>query len=206
MGRKVCSIICGAPNGKITAEDIEGLVIAADRGLEYALSAGITPDIVVGDFDSSHINAPEGIECIRVSPIKDDTDAQLAADTAIERGCDELRFFCALGGRLDHTVANIQMMYGLMLRGVKSTLYGAGEKAYLLSNGSAEVPRFKGYLSVFSYGEHIVVSEAGTKYPLDHYTITNSFPLGVSNEVAEETAVVTVHEGTALIIEHIGME
>lgn len=206
MGRKICSVICGAPNGKLRAEDVEGLVIAADRGLEYALAAGITPDMIVGDFDSARIEAPAGIECIRVSPIKDDTDAQLAADTAIERGCDELRFFCALGGRLDHTFANIQMMYGLMRRGVKSALYGCGEKAYLVSAGSAEVPRFGGYLSVFSYGESITVSESGVKYPLDRHIITNSFPLGVSNEVVDEKAVVTVHEGTALIIEHIGME
>lgn len=206
MDGRICSIICGAPDGRVDAREVRGLVIAADRGLEYALAAGITPDIVVGDFDSSRVEATAGTECVRVSPIKDDTDAQLAADIAAERGCSELHFFCALGGRLDHTIANIQMIYGLMQRGIKAVLHGAGEKAFLLSGGEAEIERYEGYLSVFSYGEKTVVSEAGVKYPLERHTITNSFPLGVSNEITAGTARITVHEGTALIVEHIGME
>lgn len=206
MSTRTGSIICGAPDGTIPAGETAGLVIAADRGLEHALSAGITPDIAVGDFDSARVAVPEGVECIRVSPIKDDTDALLAAETAIERGCDELRFFCALGGRLDHTVANIQMLSGLMRRGVKAALYGAGEKVYLLHGGSVEIARFEGYLSVFAFGGSAVVSEAGVKYPLDRHRLTEDFPLGVSNEVTSEKAVVTVHEGTALIIEHYGKE
>lgn len=206
MSGKICSIICGAPDGEIPSGEVAGLVIAADRGLEYALSAGITPDIAVGDFDSARVSVPVGVECIRVSPIKDDTDAELAAETAIARGCGELRFFCALGGRLDHTVANIQMLFGLMKRGIKAALYGGGEKAYLLSGESAEVPKYDGYLSVFAYSGSAVVSEAGVKYPLDRHTLCDSFPLGVSNEVAAEKAVITVHEGTALIIEHYGKD
>ncbi len=197
----ICSIICGAPCAELDKSLIEGLVIAADRGLDHALRAGITPDIAVGDFDSAESAVPAGVECIRVSPIKDDTDAMLAADTAIERGCGELRFFCALGGRLDHTIANIQMLHDLLERGVRAELYGAGERVYLLRGGAAEIARYDGYVSVFSYGESAVVSEAGVKYPLDRHRLTNSFPLGVSNEITAPTARITVHEGTALIIE-----
>ncbi len=197
----ICSIICGAPSAGISKSLIEGLVIAADRGLDYALKAGIIPDIVVGDFDSAESPVPNGVECIRVSPIKDDTDAMLAAETAMERGCDELRFFCALGGRLDHTAANIQMLYALLERGIRAELYGIKERVYLLRGAAADIPRYDGYLSVFSYGDSAVVSESGVKYPLDRHRLTNSFPLGVSNEITAPTARITAHEGTALIME-----
>lgn len=199
--KKICSIICGAPCAWLDTSLIEGLVIAADKGLDYAIAAGITPDIAVGDFDSAKNPVPSGVECVRVSPIKDDTDTVLAANTAIERGCDELRFFCALGGRLDHTFANIQMLYDLLNRGVRGKLYGDKECAYLLHGETAEIPRYEGYLSVFSFGESAVVSESGVKYPIDRYLMKNSFPLGVSNEITAPAARITAHEGTVLIIE-----
>lgn len=198
---KICSIICGAPCAGLDTNLIEGLVIAADRGLDYALAAGITPDIAVGDFDSADSPVPSGVERIEVSPIKDDTDTVLAANTAIERGCDELRFFCALGGRLDHTFANIQMLYDLLNRGIRGKLYGDKECAFLLRNETAEIPRHRKYLSVFSFGESAVVSESGVKYPLDRHRLTNSFPLGVSNEITAPAAAITAHEGTVLIME-----
>ena len=109
MGSKICSIICGAPCS-FDRERVSGYVIAADSGLDRCLSAGITPDLVVGDFDSAKSDVPSGIESVRVKPEKDDTDTVLAANIAIERGYNELRFFCAVGGRISHTLANIQML------------------------------------------------------------------------------------------------
>ncbi len=197
--KSVATIICGAPDGYIDLTQVEGLVIAADHGLDHALAAGIAPDIAVGDFDSAHSAVPDGIEVIRVSPIKDDTDAMLAADTAIERGCTHLKFLCALGGRLDHTIAAIQMLKCLENRGVSARLYGGNESAYLLSSDSVEIPYFSGYVSVFAWGGSAEVSLSGMKYPLERYTLTDSFPLGVSNEISADIARITVHSGTVLI-------
>ena len=202
-GNKVCSIICGAPDGSIDKSLTEGLVICADKGLDHAIAAGITPDIVVGDFDSSCTAVPEGMECIRVSPIKDDTDAVLAAETAIEHGCNELRFFCAVGGRFDHTFANVQMLEYLHKKGVSAVLYGGSESIRLLHSGEkAELARFGGFVSVFALTESAVISETGMKYPLDKHRIERSFPLGVSNEISEETGVISVHEGTIILTEY----
>ncbi len=198
----IATIICGSPEGELPAGLAEGLIIAADHGLDHCLAAGIVPHIAVGDFDSAAADIPEMTECIRVSPIKDDTDAFLAAETAIQRGCTELRFLCALGGRLDHSFANLQMLEALHLRGISARLYGSSECAYLLHEGDkAEIKRTKGYVSVFSYGEEAVVSLSGMKYPLQRHRLTNSFPLGVSNEVSADIAHIEVHSGTALIIE-----
>ena len=202
-GNKICSIICGAPDGAFDKGLVEGLVICADSGLDHALSAGIKPDIVVGDFDSCTVQLPKNAECIRVSPIKDDTDTILAADTAMERGCTELRFFCAVGGRFDHTFANVQMLRYLRKKGANGTLYGKAEKLYLLSEGEyADIPKFGGFVSVFALSDTAEVSETGMKYPLSHHLLKSCFPLGVSNEVAADIGRIEVHGGTVLICEY----
>lgn len=200
-GSKICSIICGAPCNLLPKELVKGYVIAADSGLDAALGAGITPDLVVGDFDSAKSEVPNGTMIIRVSPVKDDTDTALAVNTAIERGFTELRLFRALGGRFDHTVANIQTLYALKEHGIRAALFGDRELAYFLRNETRTIPKFDGFLSVFAYEEDTTVSERGVKYPLSHHTLTRNYPLGVSNEITENAAVIEVHSGTALIIE-----
>ncbi|MDE7229867.1 MAG: thiamine diphosphokinase [Oscillospiraceae bacterium] len=196
----VCSIICGAPCGALLKEHVEGYVIAADRGLDYCLAAGITPDLAVGDFDSAYSVFPEGVECIRVSPIKDDTDAALAADLAVQRGYRDIRFFCALGGRLDHTLGNIQLLYHLKKNGICGRLISEDTEVFFLIGESAVIPKNDGFLSVFSYEGSVRISISGVKYPLDKHVITNDVTLGVSNEIIEDRAVITVHEGAALIV------
>ena len=195
-----CSIICGAPCNGLIGERVEGFVIAADRGLDYCLQAGITPDLIVGDFDSAESKIPEGVECVRVSPIKDDTDGALAADIAVERGYREIDFFCALGGRLDHTIGNIQLLYHLKKNGIRARLISEDTEVFFLLNESARVPQNDGYLSIFSYEENVELSISGVKYPLDKHILTNDVTLGVSNEITEDKAVITAHKGAALIV------
>ena len=198
--KSICSVICGAPCSSFPKELVQGYVIAADRGLDYCLAAGITPDLAVGDFDSAHRDVPENIECVRVSPIKDDTDAALAADIAAERGYREIRFICALGGRLDHTLGNIQLLYNLKKRGIRGSLISEDTEVFFLMNESGRIPKNDGYMSVFSYGDSAEISISGVKYPLDKATLTNDVTLGVSNEITEEYAGITVHKGAALIV------
>lgn len=199
--KKICSIICGASAG-IIPEKPEGLIICADRGLDHALAAGIIPDIAVGDFDSAESTPPTGTKVIRAEPEKDDTDTILACETAIEAGCNEIRLYCALGGRTDHTIANIQTLELLRKRGVDAVIIGDGERIYLVHEREAVIPKFRGYVSVFSYGETCIVSEYGMKYGLVRYRLDNAYPLGVSNEVADDAGRIIVHGGTALVIEH----
>lgn len=199
---KICSIICGSPDGSIDRSQVEGLVICADSGLHHAIAAGIAPDIVVGDFDSCTADIPESAEVIRVSPIKDDTDTILAADTAIQHGCKELRFFCALGGRFDHAFANVQTLEYLHQKGVNATLYGSGEKLRLLHQGdSVKIGKFDGFVSLFAFTETSTVTEYGMKYPLVRYRLDRAYPLGISNEVAEAEAEVIVHSGAVILYE-----
>lgn len=196
---KICSIICGAPCG-LVKEHISGFVIAADSGLDRCVSVGITPDIVVGDFDSTRSSVPSGVEIIGVQPEKDDTDTILAARTAVERGYNELRFFCAFGGRISHSLANIQMLRALKRQNIRGALFGESSVMFLLREQSLRLPRFDGYLSVFALSETATVSESGVKYPLDCHELSNDFPLGVSNEIVADFAELTVHSGLCAVV------
>lgn len=195
-----CTIICGAPCAKLDKTLVKGFVIAADKGLDYALAAGIIPDVCVGDFDSAKSAVPSGAECIKACPEKDETDTILAANIAVERGFTKLRFLCAAGGRLGHTLANIQTLYGLKLRGISAELFGENERVEILLDETVKIPRFDGYLSVFAYGNTAQISERGVKYQVENHVFTNNFPLGVSNEITEEYAEITV-KGCAVIVE-----
>ncbi len=198
-----CTIICGAPCAALDKNLISGFVIAADKGLDYALKAGIVPHLCVGDFDSAGCTVPENIDCIRAVPEKDDTDAILAANIAVERGFKQLRFLCALGGRLGHTLANIQMLYGLKKRGIDAEMYGEHERVELMLNETKKFARFNGYLSVFAYENTAEITERGVKYQTENRVFTSDYPLGVSNEITEEFAEITV-KGCAVIVEEYG--
>lgn len=197
--RKICSIVCGG-EGAVITDYAEGFVIAADSGFDRCISAGIRPDLIIGDFDSVKAALPNGIEVIKALPEKDDTDTALAAKIAEERGFDELRFFCAFGGRISHSIANLQTLAALNRKGLRAVMFGGRCAVFMLSGRSAEIPRFSGYLSVFSFSGECEISESGVKYPLLRHRLTDTFPLGVSNEITESRAVITVHSGTAAVV------
>ena len=196
---KICSVICGAPC-EVDKRFVSGFVIAADSGLDRCKAAGIAPDLAVGDFDSAKTDVPDGVERVTVPSEKDITDAWLAARIALERGYTELRFFCALGGRISHSLANIQMLRDLKRQGAVGVLFGERCAVFLLERNSVRIPRFEGYLSLFTLDETAVVSESGVKYPLDRHTLTNTFPLGVSNEITAEVAEITVYSGLCVVV------
>ena len=177
------------------------LVIAADGGYRLAAEVFGTPDLLVGDFDS--IDAlPADVPIIRHPAEKDDTDLALAAEEAIARGATELYIYSALGGRLDHTVANLQLLASLAARGIRATLFGAdGTAVTALFAGQCATfsPRF-GIFSAFAFGggaEGVTLS--GLKYPLEGACLMPERPLGVSNEFVGNAASVQLSKGTLLL-------
>lgn len=196
---RICSVICGAPCG-LDKGFVTGFLIAADSGIDRCKEAGIVPDMAVGDFDSALSEIPNDVEVVRVPSEKDDTDTYLAAHIAEERGFEEIRFFCALGGRLSHTLANIQLLRELKRKGIRAALFGENCVMFLLKEQSVRIPRFNGYLSLFALDSSAAVSESGVKYSLERHTLTNEFPLGVSNEITAEQAEITVHSGLCAIV------
>lgn len=200
--RKVCSIICGAPCD-LDKKLVSGYVIAVDSGYDRCVKAMVKPNLLVGDFDSVNLTLPDGIERIQAPAEKDETDSFLAASEAVKRGYNELRFFCALGGRLSHSLANIQIMRDFINKGVICKLFGDFTEVFPLQNGTESIAKFKGYLSVFSLDEKSVVSISGAKYPLSQHELTADNPLGISNEITADFAEITVHSGCCAIVTEV---
>ena len=197
-----CVIISGGEYSPFPPPEAGEFVIACDRGYTYALREGRRPDLVVGDFDSCRETVAEGIPVLRFKKEKDDTDTMLAVRWALERGFGELLLLCALGGRLDHCLANLQCAAFAAERGARVSLLSDDTRIYLLHSGSMELERAEGFsLSVLTHSERCVgVTLRGVKYPLEGATLTSAFPLGVSNAWSGDRATVSVDSGTLMVV------
>ena len=196
-----CIIFCAAGFDRpVQPIDETDLVIAADGGLAHTQSLGITPDIILGDFDSLGYT-PQGANVFPVE--KDDTDAMLAVRRGLAQGCRQFILYGSLDGpRLDHTVANFQTLQFLADNGAAGVLVGENTLVTLLKNGSISFPEgCSGTLSVFCHGpEAHGVTLEGLYYPLEKGTLTPGFPLGASNHFTGAPARITVEEGSLLIL------
>ena len=176
-------------------------VIAADQGYLHLREKEIVPDLVLGDFDSLGF-VPDVPELLRYPVEKDDSDMMLALREGLRRGIRSFLLYGGIGGRLDHTIANIQSLGFLQGEGANGLLYGGGTAVALLKNGCMRFPAYaKGTISVFSFGEKAVgVSETGLYYKADHVEITNAFPIGLSNSFVGSESAVSVERGSLLIV------
>ncbi len=199
---KTCYIIAAGECEKIEIEQSdENLIICADAGYLYAVKNNIKPDLIVGDFDS--LGTVPQLENVIVHPSqKDETDTFLALSCGIERGYKNFVIYGALGGRLDHTFANLQTLKYLCERDIGCTLVSKNETVTAIKNSSLFFPKGDtGTVSVFSLSENSFgVCERGFKYSLEDAVLTSSFPLGVSNELTGEGAELSVKNGVLLIV------
>lgn len=192
---------CSYARQLITADDY---VIAADRGYERCVAMNRKPDMLLGDFDSYEGQLPEDCPVFTYPVEKDDTDTMLAIKEALKRGFKELLLLGMCGGRLDHSIANIQSLVYATKRGVKASIADEDVFITVLSDGqTAVIPYREGFvLSVFSYSERCKgVTLRDLYYSLEDGELDNGFPLGVSNHfLPGKDGVISVKEGTLLII------
>ena len=113
---------------KIMADDY---VIAADGGYDHLVKDGIVPDLLIGDMDS--INKEVNISNCKKLPVKkDDTDMIAAIKEGLQKRYTQFEIYGALGGRLDHTIANIQTLFFLKKNNASGIIYGKEESIELL--------------------------------------------------------------------------
>lgn len=175
-------------------------VIAADKGLDNLKKIGIKPDVIIGDFDSLGF-VPSGENIKRLPIEKDDTDVGFAVNYAFELGYKEFVIYGAIGGLLDHTVANLQLSAYISSKGGKSVFVGENVFVTSITNDTLKISNGKGRLSVFALSDKAEgVFLSGLKYPLENAVIENTFPIGVSNEFTDKSAKITVKNGTLLIV------
>lgn len=177
------------------------LLIAADGGYEWLMDMGLSPDLLIGDFDSLS-QVPEGPNILRLPKEKDDTDTMAAVRLAMERGYERFHIYGGTGGRFDHTMANIQLLTWLAHRGCENRLYGPDWVAAAVTDGTLSFPaNAQGHVSVFCQGDRAEgVCLEGLKYPLTNATLTCEFALGVSNEFTGGPSSITVEKGTLLVL------
>ncbi len=197
-----CLIISGgdyAPLGDDTPAP--GLIIACDKGYLYADRLNIRPDLIIGDFDSAPVPCGD-IPVMRVPCRKDDTDTMLAVKFALNKGYRDLTIACAFGGRLDHTLANLQAGAFAAERGGRARLAGSDTEAFISGSGSISLRRRPGWsLSLFSLSDQCTgVSISGTNYDCGNISLTNRFPLGISNSWRDDEAVISLNSGIILIV------
>ena len=194
-------IILGAGdyyNGEIRINEND-FVIAADGGYNAAIENKIVPDLFVGDFDScnSEVDVREKL----VLPVeKNDTDTLAAMKVALERGFTEFHIYGGTGGRIDHTLANIQSLIFLSKNGAIGFLHAQNQLITSITNSVLEIaPLPSGYVSVFADGVAKGVTEVGMKYPLENAELTSDFPLGTSNELCGKPVLISVQRGTLIV-------
>lgn len=193
-------------------EDFDTL-IAVDGGLSHCGRLSLEPDVIVGDFDSLEETLLEAVceiekrcpeKVLRLKPEKDDTDMLVALKWGLARGCSVFEIYGGMGGRLDHTLANIQCLLYLKNQGAEGYLMG-NKDCILTLTGESKCfqPSMEGYLSLFSLEKESIVSIANMKYPLSSYAVTNDYPIGISNEfLPGKSGCVTVHAGAVAVLLH----
>ncbi|WEV46181.1 thiamine diphosphokinase [Bifidobacterium sp. ESL0690] len=192
------------------ADELPGdaFVVAADGGLDHARTLGLRPNLVIGDFDSTQTQIPQGVETIQLPPEHDDPDMLSALKAAWSRGYRDFRIYGGLGGRIDHTIANIQMLALLAHNGGHGMLFGEHTVVTAICNGSLSFASdalkddaANRMVSVFSHADTSYgVSETGLKYELDNGTMRSDTVLGVSNELLDERpASISVSDGTLIV-------
>ena len=178
------------------------LVIAADGGFAALEGLGRSPDLVVGDFDSLG-HRPDHPHVVALPVEKDDTDMHSAIRLGWERGYRAFRLYGGTGGRIDHTLANIQSLAWLASQRGRGWLVGPDWTATVLSDGGAltlEAGR-RGTVSVFCLGDRAEgVDIQGLKYGLSDGVLTADYPLGVSNSFLGGESRVSVRRGKLLVL------
>lgn len=183
-------------------ENPEPVVLCADGGARYAQALGLTPDVVVADFDSSS-QPPVCRELIRLTPEKDDTDTQHCAAVALERGCRDIMLACATGGRLDHLLANLLLCETVWEKGGRLTILDAQNTVFLHAGGLMQFRREQArkYISIIPLDYRLDgVTLRGVKYPVEHGQLARDQLISVSNEAADEVFSIEIEKGRALVI------
>ncbi len=199
---RICQIVGAGDFTPVVFTRYDGaLLIAADRGYLALTENGYTPDLLVGDFDSLGF-VPDFPYIVRHPAEKDDTDMELAAQQGLAAGCDTFLLYGALGGRLDHSLANFQLLSRLSKTGCRAFIAGDGQSAGAVTDGTLSfLDNATGTISVFALGERAEgVTLLGLKYPLTDATLCCDDPVGVSNEFTGIASSVTVKHGTLTVL------
>ena len=195
-------------------------VFAVDKGLEAVDKLEITPDVIIGDFDSVKRSildkynekiASKSIDTVKIEhpTMKDDSDTELAVKNAIDSGAKKITIIGATGSRMDHVLANLSLLIKMSEAGIEGDIVDETNRIRLLSSRSGrneivieKENQFGKYVSLIPIEKAVYhVTMEGMLYPLYDSTLMWGNSLTISNEINEKTARIRVGDGTVLLIE-----
>lgn len=183
-------------------------IIASDKGLEMLDKCNIKPNYIIGDFDSLNEKVlnkyidDETVKIIKLNPEKDYTDTHMALKLAIELKSTDITIIGAIGSRLDHTLANINILKEALEKKVACRILNENNNITLIDkNTTIKKEEEYPYISLIPLTTKVTgVTLNGFKYPLDNATMKIGKSIGVSNEQIEDNATIKLEEGILIII------
>ncbi len=194
------------PARLLSVLDGADLIIAADGGANWLMSQGKLPHVLIGDMDSIKPEIMRALEeglcrLVRHAPDKDETDTELALLEALALGATRITILGGLGGRIDHTLANILLLTMPQLARVAVAIYDG--HSYLSVTRDKVVIRgaVGDVVSLIPLGGDVegIVTD-GLRYPLRNETLLFGPARGVSNVLLAPVARVTLRKGILLIV------
>ncbi len=185
-------------------------VIGVDRGLQFLYRNRVMPTHIVGDFDSVEAELVEyyvketQVPIRKFRPEKDASDTEIALHLAIELGAEKVWILGGTGTRLDHVMANIQILKIAHEHGVKAYLQDTNNRISLAEKEIklCKEESFGDYFSIFPFGGVVDdISIEGAKYPLSHYRLCPNSSMCVSNEIKETQVKITFPTGMIVLME-----
>ncbi len=189
---------------------VDALVVAADSGLGHIYALGLAPDVVVGDLDSVSVTdlaraARDGVRIERHRPDKDATDLELALDAAARLGATEVTVIGAGGGRLDHELAGFALLAAPQWAAMHITAFVATARLTVVHDHATLEGTVGSTVTLLAVGGTATgVGTEGLRWPLTDADLLPTSTLGVSNEIVESPARVTVRAGVLFAIQPIG--
>lgn len=179
--------------------------IAADSGMIHAETLGVTPELWVGDFDSTSLdlaNRHAGIARQEHPAEKAATDGELAIEEAIALGASEIVLLGGFGGQADHMLGHLGLLLGLARREVMALLTSGNEEAYALLPGTLSLPLSDDdRVSIIPFADLGGLDIANVKWPLNGRTVPLGSSLTLSNVALGQGPVsIALRSGYGVVI------
>ncbi|OON96546.1 MAG: thiamine diphosphokinase [Epulopiscium sp. Nele67-Bin005] len=182
-------------------------IICADNGIKHAKLLGITPNILIGDFDSAnqedfnYFVHQKNIEVVKLPSEKDETDTELALQYAIEHGATNITIYGGLGHRFDHSLANVHLLYQALTAKVECCLKNEFNTIYLINKEICISGKIGQLISLLPFTENVLgVYTKGLAYSLENGQFTLGKPYGISNYMTENLAQIKIDSGLLLVM------
>lgn len=191
--------------GKIKEYDF---IICADGGLRHAFNMDITPNIVIGDFDSTPTDIMEhycSLDCefIQYSTIKDETDTEIALNYALAKKPCSIDILAGFGNRFDHSLANVHLLKKGLEHNIGITIITENNEVSLIDQSIKIKGEIGQGVSLLPLSESVEgIYTKGLAYQVEHETFIIGKPYGVSNYMTNTIAEVTIKKGLLLIIKY----